>query len=295
MSMPAVTQHSLVIETTRSEGGRRLEALKPIDASGYFELVLQTIGIETQSGNFYDPAALLYHIESPEANFNKLLRSGYLFGEFGHPHVGMPPQPSDILRIVTVDPKCKSHHFRKVRLGATLKNGGRLLLGEVKPSGPYGQDFYNGLTDPDTNDSMSLRSLMTQKPNGAGRMVRYIDQLVTYDAVTAPGDAAACKRFSSGKPGQESLMSSILTKEGLVNLNYDITSALTKCFEIDEQKTALEGFLDNKLFTYYTSNRMQIERTKMDFIVRQDRVSQLLKDIDPGETTHEVISKAFKF
>jgi len=196
-----MTKYYFVVETMDTMDGKKLKALKP-DADGYYKDVpLMVLGVPTLNDFFYNPEPTIKCITDPTSRFNMMLKAGSLYGECDHPPVRTK---EDLTRLMEIHKKTESHHFRKVHTATeALANGGVLIMGDLKPSGPYGPYLKESLENPHENTSFSVRSLCQETVNpSTGQRIRDIQILVTFDYVHSGGFKEASKRYS---PATESL------------------------------------------------------------------------------------------
>ena len=164
------------------------------DADGYYPLVLGAYGMRNSVGDVYDiPSAMnFFRKGSP---LMRRMEKGVLRAEYKHPKKedGMNHmQWLDRLREIDADRVCA--HIRKV----TVDPQGRdergqpicLVIGEVRPSGPYGDVLKDALENKHENVYFSVRSLTK---NDTYRGVRYTVELITWDFVTEGGISVAHK------------------------------------------------------------------------------------------------------
>lgn len=192
---------SFVVDVLAVRNGRKLGAIRP-DEDGYYTVPLAVLGTPTDNRTYYEVEDFVSQLTSKESFINKCLSDGKLFGEYGHPMIRSLAEDQQLPRLMVIDEKNVSHQIGKIWTGEILDNGGRILYGHIKPTGPYGEDLQSSLDDPCINTSFSLRSIAHSRDvNGLIR--RRIKHLVTFDFVNAGGYAEASKRYS---PGVESLL-----------------------------------------------------------------------------------------
>lgn len=174
---------------------RRKLGVPRADEGGYYEMPLAALGIPTRNRTYYDINAFVSQITSSDTGINKMLTDGNLYGEYGHPDVMLLNHEQMLSRLLQIDEKNVSHHIKGIATGDKLEEGGKLVIGKVKPTGPYGKHLQDNINDPCMNTAFSLRSIAAS--HDAGNLIhREIKKLVTFDAVNAGGYAEASKRFS---------------------------------------------------------------------------------------------------
>lgn len=158
------------------------------DEAGYYTVVLGAYGAYNSAGMFYDLNSALPFFKQGSP-LTRMLEKGVLRGEYKHP---MPqPGQSDqayIQRIRQIDSDRVSHHIRNLRLEQGHKDDqGRpitVVIGEVRPSGPYKDVLKDALDNPHENVYFSVRSLTM---DDTLRGVKYTREIVTWDFVNEGG------------------------------------------------------------------------------------------------------------
>ena len=191
-----MSQVSLVIETTVVRDGRKLGRAK-FDADGYTIIPVAALGINSRNNTFYDVASVVRALQPNGSMCAKTLVDGNLKGEYDHPALEGLNQQQALQRLCRVEGKFVSHHIRKLFTGPELETGGKLLMAEIKPMGPFGEALMESLNERFDNTAFSLRSLVSERRGADGITYRTVQNLVTFDAVTAGGYAEASKRYST--------------------------------------------------------------------------------------------------
>ena len=177
-----------VIETMEVIDGQKLKSAHP-DKYGYYTVPLAVIGRTTLNKTYYIPQYFVESMTGANSPFAMQVRSGNMFGEWGHPFT------KDLERISLVLEEKYAHHLRKVYT-RELPDGTTLILGEVKPFGPYKDCLEESLASPFINTAFSLRSLCTESFNREeNRIDRIIKHFVTFDAVGSSGYKESSKRY----------------------------------------------------------------------------------------------------
>ena len=167
--------------------------LKP-DADGYYEVPLGAYGTPNSVGWVYDvqSASELFQ----EGSRLKLyLNKGILRGEYGHPDVSNLDKMAQFQRIRKIDEEKVAFHIRGLRLDTIYENGREVVrvLGQIKPSGPYGQYIKESLENPHENTHFSVRAITLNDQN---TQIKYTKEIVTWDFVNHGGIEAAQKYAS---------------------------------------------------------------------------------------------------
>ena len=219
-----VDKISFVVDVLHVRAGRKLGAIRP-NEDGYYTIPLAVLGTPTDNRTYYEVQDFVDQLTSPTSVINRCLTDGKLYGEYGHPPINVMPDNLIIPRLMMIDEKNVSHHISKIWSGDKLENGGRIIYGLVKPSGPYAESLRQNLDDSCMNTSFSLRSIAkSRQENGLTR--RQIKHLITFDYVNAGGYNEASKRFS---PAVESLVDI-----DLINNNIRITESAMECLTDSE-------------------------------------------------------------
>ncbi len=245
--MQNVDNISFVVDTLVIKGNKRLGTIRP-DENGYYTVPVAVLGIATENQTYYDVDEFVAQMVSPQSFVNRLLTDGKLFGEYGHPMIKLMPEEKQIDRLMMIDEKCVSHQIGKLSTGETLANGGKVINGAIKPTGPYGESLKNSLDDPCLNTSFSLRSIAHSRQEGA-LTKRKIRHLVTFDFVNAGGYQEASKRYS---PGVESLV------------NIDLIGPNLRVTEV-----ACEHLTNSEINEVFGSRLITIGKTTTTFIDKQ--------------------------
>lgn len=182
-----------VVESMEVADGKKLMAMKPDDDGYYNNVPLMMLGVPTLNGTMYDSKCIVDCITDPASRFNIMLTSGTLYGEYDHPEF---KSKEDIARLLDIRRQFESHHIKRVSTVAT-SDGNTLIVGSIKPTGPYGKYLSEDFQDPNRNTAFSVRSLCEEQRNPKnGQVMRKIRVLVTFDAVGSPGFKQASKRYS---------------------------------------------------------------------------------------------------
>ena len=212
----ATSRPCFVIETMEVVDGQKLKSAHP-DKDGYYTVPLAVIGRTTLNHTYYIPEQFIESMTGVNSPFAMQVRNGTMYGEWGHPYT------KDLNRISIVMEKEISHHIRKVYT-RDLGDGTTLILGEIKPFGPYGKHLEESLANPWMNTAFSLRSLCTEVFNRMeNRVDRTIKYFVTFDAVGSSGYKESTKRFVNLGTGSEGLSHNVPTLIDKTNISYEIS------------------------------------------------------------------------
>lgn len=183
-----VTIGCTALENTSKKG-----ILKP-DEAGYYKVPLGAFNVVNSAGMFYDAPSAVSFFEEGSVLMRKL-RKGVLRGEYNHPKKESGQDMAGYLaRIRTVDPDRVAFHIRNLELdpGAKDEKGNPIVMviGEIKPCGPYGEYVRKSLDNEHENTHFSLRAL-TADDVSAG--IKYTRDIVTWDFVEEGGISIAHK------------------------------------------------------------------------------------------------------
>jgi len=171
--------------------------IKP-DATGYYLICLGGLGIENSVGAVYDIEAGERALQLPDFQAN--LKNCKVRAEWGHPLPEPGMTRSDyFLRLSRIDEKLQCAHIRSVEVDRTGKitNNGKpvvAFIGEVRPTGPYGEYLEKQLQNPDENVCFSIRSFTRDaRDPRTGKVIKYLEEIITFDYVNNCGISIANK------------------------------------------------------------------------------------------------------
>lgn len=190
--MQAHAHRSVQMGCTMLLGTEKKGILKP-DEDGYYTVVLGAYGAHNSQGMFYDLNSALPFFQKG-SQLLRQIEKGVLRGEHKHPEPDLnirderTRQMAFINRVREIDSDRVSHHIRAVRLEEGQKDDkGRpimVVVGEIKPAGPYGNVIREALENPHENVYFSVRSLtMDDRMRG----VKYTREIITWDYVNEGG------------------------------------------------------------------------------------------------------------
>jgi len=243
-----------VVETSLVDDNRKLKSLTP-DKDGFYKgIPLCGLGMVTRNNTFYDTDSLIEKITDENSTFNKRLKTGDLFGEYGHPYVPNLNSEEGMQRIMTLLPDRKTIFFKKIYSKKIEDLNMNFVFGDIKPAGPYGQYSEELLIDPNMNFSTSLRAITSNKMinNISNRKVLL---LITFDAgVPGGGYKEASKRYRD--ISSEDLCE-ILSPEQFLNLKKDTSIAFESLLTETELNDILKCSrisVEGKISGYFINN-----------------------------------------
>lgn len=163
------------------------------DEHGYF------LGVPLGAYGAYNSMEFLYDAQSGVAMFaegsplRRQLAKGVLYGEYKHPEQHGMSDIDYMRRIRTVDMDRVSHHIRSVELVASRDERGRpitLVLGDIRPWGPFGQYVEDALSNAAQNSFFSVRSITM---DDRLRQIKYTREIISWDFVGEGGILQANK------------------------------------------------------------------------------------------------------
>lgn len=174
------------------------------DAAGYYTVVLGAYNAYNTMGMFYDlqSAVPFFQEGSP---LMRMLGKGVLRGEYKHPEPDNSIADANHREKVYIDRICKidsdrvAFHIRNLKLEDGHKDEqGRpivLVIGEVRPSGPFKDILKDALENEHENVYFSVRSMTM---DDMIRGVKYTRKIVTWDFVNEGGIYSANKYNAPG-------------------------------------------------------------------------------------------------
>jgi len=214
----ASPQRSVNLGCTMLLGTEKKGVLKP-DADGYYTVILGAYGAYNSANMFYDLATAVPFFQ-PGSPLTRMVEKGVLRGEYKHPEKENGCSDMQYIhRIRQIDADRVSHHIRNLRLEDGHKDERNrpitVVIGEVRPSGPYGKVLKDALDNPHENVYFSVRSLTM---DDMSRGVKYTKEITTWDYVNEGGIYNANKYRS---PSLESFHEVPLTPTMLWSLEED--------------------------------------------------------------------------
>lgn len=186
------------IETMYAKNKNHVGRIKPDENGIYKGLPMMTLGQETQQRTYYEPASVMDQIVNPESRFNKILTQGKAYGEYGHPQFFGMSDSEKIQRLTTVIEANHSHVFTSFYTDKPSADGTVVLRADLKPTGPNGAVFKEGLDDPVINTAFSLRAFVDTQVKPNGQRYRTVRSLTTFDTVGPSGYANTDKAHALG-------------------------------------------------------------------------------------------------
>lgn len=256
-----------VVETFAVQDGRSLKAA-PRDTDGYYQGVpLAVFNNVTRNRTVYDVDSMIDQITNPNSAFNIRLTEGNLIGEWGHPRVN-PKTEEGMQRVLDLENSREACCYRKIYSKKMDDSDMVFILGDVKPSGPYGKYFEERMDDPTRNCAFSLRSITKDRVDRVAKIIyRKVIKLVTFDAgVPSGGYKEASKRY-------------MISNEELVSANIDDVFTYESAMMI-QNNIGLESFTDVELENIFGSHKVTINNSVVGVI---DTKSNIFYNIEKNK------------
>lgn len=213
------------------------------DTNGYYRCVLGGFNLSNHSGAYYPLLPEVKALFEKGGIVRRRLDAGLCRGEYGHPNVSGLPLEQALQRLMKIEPTMVSHHIKSIELKDSKDEYGKpiiLAIGEVKPTGPYGNYVKEQLDNPEENVAFSIRSITADKMIG-NQMNKVVLDALTYDYVTEPGIKHATK-FNS--LSMEELLTNANISElfpGIIFTENDINKAIqtTSRIGLEEEHSTL--------------------------------------------------------
>lgn len=187
----------IVFETLILKGVNKGGTLKP-DDKGYYTVVLGILGNDSSSGEHYVDNQRVREVFSNSGQLARRAAQGLLRGENGHPDpLEYANQLAFEIRVRRIHEDKVCMHIRKVYTTEITLDGKKVtaIIGEIKPSGPYGKYLKESLDNPDENVAFSGRYYSNPRDIN-GKRYREIYAVGTWDYVTEPGMMGSTKYSS---------------------------------------------------------------------------------------------------
>lgn len=163
---------------------------------GYYDMLVGGLNIVNNKGEFYD---LNYGRKffDEASDLCRMAEKAVLGGELGHPKQGMLSDDKYVERLLTIEEKSICTHHKRIWLDFDNfrdKHGKPFvgIMSSLTPAGPYAETHQRDLDNPDTNVCYSIRCF-SMPHRIAGRIVKEMRHVVTFDKVNEPGIEYATK------------------------------------------------------------------------------------------------------
>lgn len=203
---------NIIFNCTALRNSGKQGILKP-DTNGYYRVPLGQLNVFNTSGEYYTYEGSK-ELFTKQSALMRRLSSGCLKGEEGHPSQ-LPGESSEDFarRCCSIEPKNVSHHIASVELdfnNVKDANGRPVIaiMGEVKPTGAYGDALQRSFDNPREDVCFSIRAFSSRKVIG-GVVHWTLKEIITWDRVVEPGIATARKFYA---PTLESLQQTTFDK-----------------------------------------------------------------------------------
>jgi len=175
------------------------KAFKP-DKDGYYEITVGNGNKFSLDGSYFKAEGAINILKDKNSSINKLLSSGYLKGELGHPKKGLNESDKAFNHRNTIIREDNVSHFIKevsaieTNVNENFGGFGNIVdfVVKLKPAGPHGPALKEALEDPDQNVAFSVRAFSVR--SYIGNTIVYDNvAIITWDWVGNPGMAVANK------------------------------------------------------------------------------------------------------
>lgn len=171
------------------------------DGDGYYEMPIGAFNCMNNCGEMYT-SENIDNLFNESSDFMRKLRSGKLFGEWGHPEKHPSESVSEFMsRACNISDKHTCAFFKDIWIDKNVtpdmqKYGvpkdAWVAMAKVKPHGLAWESLDRSLKDPNVNTTFSGR-FMTRDRMYRGQCYIVVEKIITYDAVTEQGIPAAEK------------------------------------------------------------------------------------------------------
>jgi hypothetical protein len=195
--MPTVTYAPTDLLTLNKSG-----KMKP-NANGEYAVALGALNVFNSTGAFY-PLEYSDRQFRESSNFIRNIKAGTLYSEYKHPDLSMYKTRKERLeRYISLDSDRFSNTLSEVTLDDTIaKKIARkdvpkdavMIIGYIKPHGPYEKYVEDMIANPRQNLCYSIRCL-TEDKRVNGVLIKPIRFVITFDLVYHGGIALAKKHM----------------------------------------------------------------------------------------------------
>lgn len=254
-----MTRANFRISIEQTMDGYTLRGMKPDKDGVYRGIPLAVIGKPSRNRRYYLPDSFHRCLTDPNSAFVLKMKAG-LEGEWCHP---LLTSDKDLPRLLYIDRTRVSHYFKEIYPRQTKDGKYTMVVGDVVPSGPYGQFLKESLEDGKRNTAFSLRSWVDEVGNTGGVAQLDMKMLVTFDAVDVGGYAEASK---------------IMATESLIPVDInrpEIMAAFKNCM-------AVETITNQEVLDFLQTNELKLIHNQR-FLVKQQ--GHLLQSQDGVHST----------
>lgn len=197
--MSLIFQNNILIGTTK------IGNIKP-DANGYREVVLGAFNVDNSAGAHY-PLEPVKNLLLSSSHLMRRVKDRALRSEYGHPRKDRMSPAEFLARVLDIREQHTCNHIMKIELDEQrvvdpeTNQKIAAIIGWVYPSGPYGEVLEKQFQNPEESVSYSIRSITNDSYNYAGKLIKEIKEIVTWDYVNEPGIKYAKKGFSPALEG----------------------------------------------------------------------------------------------
>lgn len=191
--------------------------IKQNEKGEFLDIVLGALEFPNSGGSTYSLRSGEDMLR-PGSLFHDMLTNGQAKGEYWHPKREARMTDEDwFRRIMYCEEKTTSHLHTSMWIDMIQPHGYSkkipAFIGNILPTGPYGDTLHKQLLTPQDNVSFSIRSITDDIPNKDGTFYKKILAASGFDHVTRPGIKIASK---SNIPSLENARSSISLSDMIV-------------------------------------------------------------------------------
>lgn len=212
------------------------------DAAGYYEICLGGFDCPNSGGAVYPFSSARKLFEDQSSALMRRVSAGNQRGEYGHPKRQPGQSLADyIRRSCRIEETMVSHHIRDLEIDDSRIKGsdGRTIIsviGQVRPTGPYGDTLAAQLENEKENVAFSIRCTTDDRPIIGGGLEKHIRNIITWDYVNEPGISTATKFHS---PSLESVVDQYVDEDTLIAVASEIR-AMPISLESSDMASILE-------------------------------------------------------
>lgn len=172
------------------------------DSEGYYTVVGGGLNVYNSVGHYYTADGGARQLFEKSSAFMRRVHGSTLYGEVDHPSSTGLSEEQYITRLYDIPKKSSCVHIKDIWLdadyGKQFVPDNREMIAimlKVKPAGGMAQVAESAFSNPNENVCFSIRSF-TRDYAQAGRRIRVLDEVVTFDLVTESGIKQATKYHS---------------------------------------------------------------------------------------------------
>ena len=169
-----------------------------IDNTGYRRIIIGAFNVDNSTGIYYPLTDRVKKLFEPGGSVRRRLDNGLCRSEMGHPDISKMSIEDALRRTTIIEETRVCAHIKSVELVPSKDANNSnviLVVGWIKPSGPYADTLEKQFLNPEENIAFSVRSFV-KLTNIGGKLYREITELFTWDYVSEMGIKTA-NRFDT--------------------------------------------------------------------------------------------------